>query len=103
MATVASRRTWTATSLEARAGLALTLLQISGESFAPNGSGVTLDPGIPFGVRVGRRLGPVRWWLDGTIAFWPRSQTLFVQGSTLSTTLPRGEALLALGASYDGR
>ncbi len=100
LATVGSRRAWSSTWLEARTGVALTLLDISGSSFQRNGSGVTFDPGIPIGVRFGLRAGPVRWWLDGTVAFWPRSQTLYVQGSPASTTLPRGEALLGLGASY---
>jgi hypothetical protein len=102
-ATLASRRHWAATSLEAHAGVALTLLHISGRSFEPNAWGVTLDPGIPLGVRVGQRGGPVRWWIDGTIAFWPRSQTLYVGDSALSTTLPRAEALIAIGGSYEGR
>jgi len=103
VARLASRRRWSATSLEAHAGVALTLLHITGRSFEPNASGVALDPGIPLGVRAGRRIGPVRWWIDGTVAFWPRGQTLYVNDPTVSTTLPRGEALIAVGGSYEGR
>lgn len=101
LATVGSRRAWSSIWLEARTGVALTLLDISGSSFQRNGSGVTFDPGIPIGVRFGLRSRSVRWWLDATVAFWPRGQTLYVQGSSASTALPRGEALLGLGASYD--
>jgi hypothetical protein len=103
LATIGSRRAWSSTWAEARLGIALTLLHISGDSFQRNTSGVTIDPGIPIGVRFGIRSRPVRWWIDGTIAFWPREQTLYVVGVPGSTTLPRGEALVGLGASYEGR
>jgi hypothetical protein len=46
----------------------------------------------------------MRWWIDATAVFWPRPQTIYVTGSVPgSATLPRGEALLGLGASYEGR
>jgi hypothetical protein len=103
LATVGSRRTWSATWLDARVGVAATLLDISGSSFQTNHGGVTFDPGIPIGARFGLRTRPVRWWIDATVAFWPRAQTLTVMGVAASTTLPRAEALLGVGASYGGR
>jgi hypothetical protein len=102
LATVGSRRAWSSTWLEARTGVALTVLDISGSSFDHNGRGTTFDPGIPIGVRFGVRSGPVRWWLDGMVAFWPREQTLYVAGAPGSKSLPRGEALIGIGASYEG-
>jgi hypothetical protein len=84
-------------------GVAATLLDISGNSFPSNGSGITFDPGVPIGARFGVRTRPMRWWIDATAAFWPRAQTLYVSGAPGSTTLPRGEALLGLGAAYEGR
>jgi hypothetical protein len=103
LATVGSRTTWSATWFEARIGVAATLLDISGSSFPSNGSGFSFDPGVPIGARFGVRTRPVRWWIDAMVAFWPRAQTLFVSGDPGSTTLPRGEALLGLGAAYEGR
>lgn len=99
--TAASRRNWAPLWLEGRLGLALTLLDISGSSFPSNGSGVTLDPGVELGARLGLRSRRIRWWLDGTIALWPRGQDVFVDGAPGSATLPRGQALLSLGAAYE--
>lgn len=101
VATAASRRDWRPLWAEGRLGVALTLLDISGSSFPNNGSGVTFDPGVAFGARVGLRSHQMRWWLDGTIALWPRGQEVYVQGAPGSATLPRGQALLSLGAAYE--
>jgi len=103
LATAGSRRSWSRTFAEARIGVALTLLDISGSSFARNGSGLAFDPGIPIGARVGLRTAAIRWWLDATVALWPRGQTLYLEGAPGSASLPRGEALLGLGASFDRR
>ena len=103
LATVGSRRSWSAAWAEARVGVAATLLDISGDSYPSNGAGITFDPGITLGARCGPRFGPVRLWIDATAAFWPRGQTLTVSGVPASAALPRGEALLGLGASYAGR
>jgi len=100
-ATAASRRNWAPLWVEGRLGLALTLLDISGSSFPSNGSGVTFDPGVELGARFGLRSRRFRWWLDGTIALWPRGQDVFVDGAPGSATLPRGQALLSLGAAYE--
>ena len=88
---------------EARTGVALTLLDVWGSALPRTASGMTFDPGIPFGVRFGLRARLVRWWIDGMVTFWPRGQTLYVEGAPGSATLPRGEALIGLGASYEGR
>ena len=53
VATAASRRDWRPLWAEGRLGVALTLLDISGNSFPNNGAGVTFDPGVAFGARVG--------------------------------------------------
>jgi len=103
VATVASRRAWPAVWAEARTGLAFTLLDISGSSYPRNGSAVTFDPGITFGLRVGTRSPRIRWWLDALITLWPRDQEVYVQGVPGTATLPRGGALVGLGASYEGR
>lgn len=102
LAGVGSRRIWRPIFLEARAGVALTWLDISGSSYPSNTSGVTFDPGIPITLRFGVRTGHVRWWADATAAFWPRGQEVYVNGGPGSSFLPRGEALLGLGASYVG-
>jgi hypothetical protein len=99
---VGSRRYWSPIFLEARAGVALTWLDISGSSYPSNTSGITFDPGIPITVRFGVRTGHVRWWADATAAFWPRGQEVYVNGGPGSSFLPRAEALLGLGASYVG-
>jgi hypothetical protein len=103
VATVASRRSWPAVWAEARTGLAFTLLDISGSSYPRNGSAVTFDPGVTFGLRVGTRSPRIRWWLDALITLWPRDQEVYVQGVPGTATLPRGGALLGVGASYEGR
>jgi hypothetical protein len=101
VATAASRRNRPPLWAEARLGVALTLLDISGNSFPINHSGVTFDPGVEVGARSGLRYRRMRWWLDGTVAFWPRGQDVTVQGAPGSTTLPRAQALLSLGAAYE--
>jgi hypothetical protein len=101
VATAASRREWRPLWAEGRLGIALTLLDISGGSFPNNGSGVTFDPGVDLGARVGLRSHRMRWWLDGTIALWPRPQDVYVVGAPGSATLPRGQALVSLGAAYE--
>jgi hypothetical protein len=99
--TAASRRKWDGLWAEGRLGAALTVLDISGSSFPSNDSGVSLDPGVDFGARIGSRWRRVRVWLDGSIMLWPRGQEVYVQGTPGSATLPRGEALLSLGAAYE--
>jgi hypothetical protein len=103
VATAASRREWRPVWAEGHLGVALTLLDIAGSSFPNNGSGVTFDPGLDFGARVGLRSHRMRWWLDGTVALWPRAQDVYVQGVPGSSTLPRGQALFSLGAAYEIR
>ena len=101
VATVGSRRDWRPLWAEARLGVALTLLDISGSLFQTNRSGVTFDPGAEVGARLGLRARQVRWWLDAAIALWPRGQDVYVGGVPGSATLPRGQALLSLGAAYE--
>jgi hypothetical protein len=99
--TAASRRRWDGLWAEGRLGAALTWLDISGSSFPSNSSGVAFDPGADIGARIGSRLRRVRVWLDASIMLWPRGQEVYVQGAPGSATLPRGEALLSLGAAYE--
>src|SRR4029079_17738858 len=100
-ATAASRRNWAPLWAEGRLGVALTLLDISGSSFPSNSSGVTFDPGVVLGARFGMRSRRVPAGLDGTTALVPRGQDVFVDGAPGSATLPRGQALLSLGAAYE--
>jgi hypothetical protein len=104
-AAVGSRRSWSPLWAEGRAGLALTVLDISGRFFPQNTSGITFDPGVQLGFRGGLTVSPSQWWqwwLDATVTFWPRSQTVYVDGQPGLATLPRGEALLRMGMSYGG-
>jgi hypothetical protein len=88
--------------LEARLGLALTVLDISGSALTRDGGGTVLDPGALAGLRVGLPGGPATPWLEIATTFWPRRQTLEVQGGA-ATDLPRFEALLGVGLSFGRR
>ena len=85
--------------------MALTLLDISGSSYPAQRSGVTFDPGIPFGLRVGTAIARrIRWWLDALITLWPRDQEVVRPGLCPGPpTLPRGGGLVGLGRLYGGR
>ncbi len=91
---------WTAVELQMHAGLALTALAINGQALPTTSSATIFDPGIVVGVRLrssARRLAP---WLEATAASWPRSHSLYVNGSTASVQLPPFEGLLGAGFSF---
>jgi hypothetical protein len=96
------RRSWHRTWVEARGGIALSALRISGRSFPINDSGTTFDPGVPLGVRLGLRTQTVAWWLEAQAIVWPRGQVVHLAGAPGSTNLPRAEGLVGLGLSYPG-
>lgn len=98
------RHSWTRPWIEARGGVALSVLRISGSSFSANNAGTTFDPGVPIGVRAGLRARRVAWWLDAQVTFWPRGQVAYATGApgSGSTYLPRVEGLIGLGFSYVG-
>ena len=88
------RRLW----LEARTGVALTLLDISGSSYPRNGSGVTFDPGIPFGSGSAPRCAArVAGGSTPLSRYGPANQDVYVQGAPGSDGPARGAALLGLG------
>jgi hypothetical protein len=89
-------RTW----VEARGGIALSALRISGRSFPINDSGTTFDPGVPLGLKLGLRTQAVTWWIEAQAIVWPRGQVVHLAGAPGSTNLPRVEALVGLGLSY---
>jgi len=102
----ASARVWA----EGRAGLALTLIQISTLS----GNSNWLDPGATAGIRAGLMTRAPMPWLQISGAFWPRAQILYgvyagsavlsVPGSSGPTVdernLPHFELFAGLGVSF---
>jgi hypothetical protein len=91
---------WTAVELQMHAGVALTALAINGQALPTTSSATLFDPGILVGLRLrlsARRLAP---WLEATAASWPRSHSLYVNGSTVSVQLPPFEGLLGAGFSF---
>jgi hypothetical protein len=93
------RAAWPSAWLEARIGLALTALAISGSALGEASGGITLDPGALVGLRVGLAGGPAVSWLEIAATAWPRRQTVYVRGGG-SADLPRLEALLGVGLSW---
>jgi hypothetical protein len=83
---------------EARAGLALTVLNISGSGLPENGSGVALDPGAVVAVRLGLVQAPAIVWLELGATVWPRRQTVEVRGGG-AVDLPLVDVLVGLGFS----
>jgi hypothetical protein len=90
-------------ALELRAGVALTVLGVTGQSFPVTGGATLFDPGLVAGLRGRFRLGRLWPWAEATAAFWPRAHTLYVGGGTAgSADLPSFEALLGAGVSLGG-
>ena len=92
------RAVWSDAWLEARIGVALTALAISGGALAEESGGITVDPGALAGLRVGLTGGRAVSWLELATAFWPRPQTVYVRDGG-SAELPRFEALIGVGIS----
>ena len=93
------RTAWPSAWLEARVGLALTALVISGSALGETAGGITLDPGALVGLRVGLAGGPAVSWLEVAATAWPRRQTVYVRDGG-SADLPRFEALVGVGLSW---
>jgi hypothetical protein len=91
---------WQRVAVELQASVALTAVSITGESFPTTSSATVFDPGGMAALRLrlrGERLSP---WLEAAAAFWPRTHSLFVMGSTDSAELPGFEAFLGAGVSF---
>ena len=90
--------------LEARAGGALTALEVGGRSFSTNSSDTLFDPGLVLGARLVPFPGhSAKVWLDLEGYVWPRRRDLFVTGSGGEGSLPWGEVLFGVGVSFDSR
>jgi hypothetical protein len=88
---------WAGAHAEVGLGGALTAVHVSGRSFARDGGGTLLDPGV-----VARaRLAPFPWrarpWLELVATAWPRPHELSVTGGAGTAKLPTAEVLLGLG------
>jgi hypothetical protein len=91
---------WNAFDLEMHGGVALTALSVSGESLPVTGGATLFDPGLLIGLRARVRSGRVSPWVEATVAFWPLTHTVYVDGTASSHQLPSFEALLGVGASF---
>ncbi|HET6280885.1 MAG TPA: hypothetical protein VFH73_07965 [Polyangia bacterium] len=76
------------------------LVSISGSGFALNRTSRSIDAGAELRVRAEWRPGRVRPWLGALATGWLRRQNLDLRGSATSSTLPRVEPMLALGADF---
>jgi hypothetical protein len=94
---------WRAVALSVHGGIALTALDIAGRSLPTTAGAVFLDPGALLGARVRFRAGAVSPWLEAAAASWPRTHSLYVDGSAASTPLPPFELLLGAGLSLGTR
>jgi hypothetical protein len=95
-----STAAWQTLALQLHAGLALAAVSIVGESLPVTDGATILDPGALAGLRLGLRGHSPSPWLEAAAAYWPRSHTLYVAGSTASQDLPLFEALLGVGISF---
>lgn len=85
--------------LELHAGLALTALGVTGQSY-PVTSGATLfDPGGLAGLRLRFPAGALSPWIGATTAVWPRAHDVYVSGTSSSAQLPAFEVLAGAGIS----
>jgi hypothetical protein len=76
------------------------LVSISGSGFDVNRATRSTDAGAEWRVRGEWRLGRVRPWLGVSAIGWLRRQSLDLQGTATSSTLPRLEPMLSLGADF---
>ena len=85
--------------LQARAGVLLTALAVTGDGL-PQIAGATLfDPGALVGLRARLRAGALAPWLEATAVYWPRMHDLYVRGTSFTAPLPAFESWLCAGVS----
>jgi hypothetical protein len=95
------RQRWgQAVRIDAHAGLAGALLLVRGQGFDRNDEGSAFDVGGLAGVRVGRRWGRVTPWAGLTAAFWASASAVHDGPGQNRHDLPRFEAWLGLGATW---
>jgi hypothetical protein len=94
------RARWPRFWLQARSGVALTILSISGSGLSANGGGTAVDPGVVGALRLGLSETPATAWLEVGANVWPRRQTLAVRGGA-ATDLPVLDVLVGIGFSIE--
>jgi hypothetical protein len=96
-----SRSIWA----EARAGLALTVVEILGQQ----GSSLSIDPGATAGLRVALGTPAPLLWLHFSAAYWPRGQVVYAQrtGAFAASSplieeqrLPPFDVFIGVGVSF---
>jgi hypothetical protein len=91
---------WRGARIDARAGVALTAVELEGHGFSENGGARLLDPGAAAAVRLVPFAWRARPWVEVSGAVWPRGHELSVTGAGSTAQLPRGELLLGIGAAF---
>ena len=91
------RRSWGRTWVEARGGIALSALRISGRSFPINDLGTTFDPGAPLGFRLGLRTQAVTWWIEAQAIVRPRGQVVHLAENLVDPSCRERRVLLVWG------
>jgi hypothetical protein len=94
------RSRWPLVWLEARAGVALTILRITGSGLSENSGGTAFDPGAVAGLRLGLVGNPATAWIEASATLWPRRQTLDVRGGG-AADLPLVDGLVGIGFSFE--
>jgi hypothetical protein len=89
-----------ATVLDLHAELIVAALNVRGQGFLANANDWSLDLGAGAGVRLWIGAGTWRPWLDLSVAVWPREHVIYVSPSAEAVSLPKFEALLALGVAF---
>jgi hypothetical protein len=104
-AQLSARAAWTSGErrVEGRAGVALTALEVAGRGFSRDTGATLLDPGAVASVRFVTLTGRGHPWTEVGGAFWPREHDVSVSGADSRSALPRGELIVAVGASFGGR
>jgi hypothetical protein len=90
--------------VEPGAGVALTALSVTGEGFSRNSGAVLFDPGGVARLRLVPTVWIFRIWLEGAVAYWPRSHGLTIDGvgGAQAGRVPTLEAFIGAGASFGG-
>jgi hypothetical protein len=80
----------------------LGVLVAQGIGYTPSSTEIDVEPGLGGGLRLGRRIGRLRPFLDLRADFWLRRQELNVRGLADTLELPHFELALLAGAAIGG-